>query len=124
MAEKKVTLHIDANMTQEKNKNTLKRAIQKLPTYQAPPHIWSAIENNLTTNSSQKVPFWNTWRRIAASIVVLIGLGLAYFWFGIRSTEEKPYRIEAEQSLEKNIELDPVQEVYVDDSIHKIDSIP
>lgn len=64
---------------QEFNREALNKAIHQLPIYHAPEKIWLNVEQQL---SPAKVFFFAPkYLKIAASVIVLLGIGLS-FWIG------------------------------------------
>jgi len=108
----------------EHNRHTLKGALKRLPHYKAPDKVWNHLQEELSPNIVRGNLFPLSWKLIAVAAGVVLALGFGgYFVWTNYFQAEKPYRIEAEQSIEKNIELEPVKEIYIDDSIQVVDSL-
>ncbi len=108
----------------EHNRHTLNDALKHLPQYKAPDKVWNHLQEELSPFVVGRSLFSLSRRLIAVAAGVILALGIGgYFVWVTYFQAEKPYRIEAEQSIEKNIELEPIKEIYIEDTIQIEDSV-
>ena len=96
----------------EKNHSTLKDALGKLPGYKAPDGLWEDIEEALASSTHKKGGSFRLsyiWSSAAAVLLILF-IGW-WFW-------QKPLlpEVEAEKSLDRQLEIEDVRKTYVNDS--------
>lgn len=88
--------------------NSLQKTINELPTFAAPKKIWNDIDNNLVPALKNKIRFYsNTYVRIAASILLIIGIGFLFY----NNMKQSDYKLT--YSIEKNYDeiiFNPVSE--------------
>ena len=95
----------------EHNKETLRKAIEKLPQHRAPSSVWEGIETQLSASPRiTRSPFVLFWG-VVASLFFFLAIG---YFLSIRTPNTPPTRIEAEQALDSSHALEPVIETYID----------
>ena len=101
---------------EELNRDTLKKALGRLPDYKAPEEVWEKVASEISSQANPTKPtFYRFYWVAAASLLAILVVGVL---LSIRKdSPQEPVRIETEEAMDSTHQIEPFIETHINDSL-------